>query len=89
MVGVRNSQDDDQVVIKDETILTQGQWEEISRPQESAEAGLDMWAKLGPEKQNARGAVVVEVEKVARDLTMVLNTVRSAKFCRLILGAMP
>ena len=50
MVGVRNSQDDDQVVIKDETILTQGQWEEISRPQESAEAGLDMWAKLGPAK---------------------------------------
>ena len=48
-----------------------------------------MWQRLGPEKQNARGAVVVEVEKVARDLTMVLNTVRTAKFCRLLLGAAP
>ena len=32
---------------------------------------------------------MVEVEKVARDLTMVLNTVRTAKFCRLILGSIP
>ena len=48
-----------------------------------------MWQRLGPEKQNARGAVVVEVEKVARDLTMVLDTVRTAKFCRLMLGTVP
>jgi hypothetical protein len=48
-----------------------------------------MWQRLGPEKRNARGAVVVEVEKVARDLTMVLNTVRTAKFCRLLVGTVP
>jgi len=88
MIGVRKSADDEVIIgNRDETIRTSGGNQLVD--EQDPEGGDVMWQRLGPEKQNARGAVVVEVEKVARDLTMVLNTVRTAKFCRLLVGTVP
>lgn len=100
-VGAGHQYDDGEVVIKDEMVtnFADGQrksnekaWadgEFMIQSIDPSEEGNNLWQRLGPEKQNARGAVVVEVEKVARDLKMVLDTVRTAKFCRLLLGAVP
>ena len=42
--------------------------------------------RLAPHSHNSRGAVVVEVEKVVRDIQMLFDTTKMAKFCRVLLG---
>jgi hypothetical protein len=42
--------------------------------------------RVAPSNLNNKGAVVVEVEKVVRDLEMLFETAKMAKFCRVILG---
>jgi len=42
--------------------------------------------RLAPNKVNAKGAIVVEVEKVVRDLLMLHRTIKSAKFYRVLVG---
>lgn len=42
--------------------------------------------RIEPQNQNSKGAVVVEVEKVVRDLQMLFETTKMAKFCRLLIG---
>ena len=42
--------------------------------------------QLAPHCQNSKGAIVVEVEKVVRDLIMLTKTIKSAKFFRVIMG---
>jgi hypothetical protein len=42
--------------------------------------------RLAPNRVNAKGAIVVEVEKVVRDLLMLHRTVKSAKFYRVLVG---
>lgn len=42
--------------------------------------------RIEPQTQNSKGAVVVEVEKVVRDLQMLYETTKIAKFCRLLIG---
>jgi len=36
---------------------------------------------------NSQGAVVVEVDKVVRDLSMLHKTIKMAKFYRILVGA--
>lgn len=43
--------------------------------------------RLAPNKVNAKGAIVVEVEKVVRDLLMLHRTIKSAKFYRVLIGS--
>jgi hypothetical protein len=42
--------------------------------------------RLAPHSHNSKGAVVVEVEKVVRDIQMLFDTTKMAKFCRVLLG---
>lgn len=42
--------------------------------------------RLAPHSHNSRGAVVVEVQKVVRDIQMLFETTKMAKFCRVLLG---
>lgn len=42
--------------------------------------------RLAPNRVNAEGAIVVEVEKVVRDLIMLHRTIKSAKFYRTLIG---
>ena len=42
--------------------------------------------QLAPHSQNSKGAIVVEVEKVVRDLIMLTKTIKSAKFFRVLMG---
>jgi hypothetical protein len=42
--------------------------------------------RVAPQTQNSKGAVVVEVEKVVRDLQMLYETTKMAKFCRVLIG---
>ena len=50
------------------------------------EEGENILTMLAPHITNSKGAVVVEVEKVVRDLVMVTKTIRGAKFYRVLLG---
>lgn len=43
--------------------------------------------RLAPNKVNSQGAIVVEVEKVVRDLLMLHRTVKSAKFYQVLVGS--
>jgi len=50
------------------------------------EEGKNLLNRLAPQSTNSKGAMVVEVEKVVRDLTMLTRTVKMAKFHRILLG---
>ena len=45
-----------------------------------------MLKRLAPQEVNSRGAVVVEVDKVVRDLSMLHKTIKMAKFYRILVG---
>ena len=42
--------------------------------------------RLAPQEVNSKGAVVVEVAKVVRDLSMLHRTIKMAKFYRILIG---
>ena len=46
-----------------------------------------MLKRLAPQEVNSKGAVVVEVEKVVRDLSMLHKTIKMAKFYRILVGS--
>ena len=46
-----------------------------------------MLRRLAPQEVNSKGAVVVEVDKVVRDLSMLHRTIKVAKFYRILLSS--
>lgn len=48
--------------------------------------GKALLKRLAPQEVNSKGAVVVEVEKVVRDLSMLHKTIKMAKFYRILVG---
>ena len=55
---------------------------------DEAQHGKALLKKLAPQEHNSTGQVVVEVEKVVRDLSMLHKTIRMAKFYRILVGIM-
>lgn len=43
--------------------------------------------RLAPQEVNSRGALVVEVDKVVRDLSQIHKTIKMAKFYRILVGS--
>lgn len=43
--------------------------------------------RLAPQEVNSKGAVVVEVEKIVRDLSMIHKMIKMAKFYRILVGS--
>ena len=68
-------------VLDDEVIRgsVQSEFDENAR-------GRALLKRLAPQEHNSTGQVVVEVEKVVRDLSMLHKTIRMAKFYRILLG---
>ena len=64
-------------------MIIRGSTQEIEDDRTHAQFLLD---RLAPNKVNAEGAIVVEVEKVVRDLIMLHRTIKSAKFYRTLIG---
>ena len=69
-------------VLDDEVIRGSVQTTEF----DDAQRGKALLKKLAPQEHNATGQVVVEVEKVVRDLSMLHKTIQMAKFYRILLG---
>ena len=44
-----------------------------------------MLRRLAPQEINSKGAVVVEVDKIVRDLSMLHKTIKMAKFYRILI----
>ena len=49
--------------------------------------GKALLKRLAPQEVNSKGAVVVEVDKVVRDLSMLHKTIKMAKFYRILVGS--
>ena len=67
----------------DDEVIIRGSTQELDEDKQKAQNLLN---KLAPTKQNAQGAIVVEVEKVVRDLVMLHRTIKSAKFYRILIS---
>ena len=57
----------------------------FSAAQEEERRGRALLNKIGPNEVNKDGAIVVEVQKVVRDLGMLHRTIKMAKFYRILL----
>ena len=55
--------------------------------QDDQQRGKALLKRLAPQEVNSKGAVVVEVEKVVRDLSMLHKTIKMAKFYRILVGS--
>lgn len=67
----------------DDEVIIRGSIQDMDDDKARAQNLLN---KLAPTRVNQKGAIVVEVEKVVRDLIMVHRTVKTAKFFRVLVG---
>ena len=58
----------------------------VQAEQDDRQRGIALLKRLAPQEVNSRGAVVVEVDKVVRDLSMLHKTIKMAKFYRILVG---
>ena len=59
----------------------------VQMEQDDLQRGKALLKRLAPQEVNSKGAVVVEVEKIVRDLSMLHKTIKMAKFYRILIGS--
>ena len=59
----------------------------VQAQQDESQRGRALLNRLAPSEVNSRGHVVVEVDKVVRDLSMLHKTIKMAKFYRILIGS--
>lgn len=68
----------------DDEVIIRGSTQDLEDDRSRAQILLN---RLAPNRVNEKGAIVVEVEKVVRDLIMLHRTIKSAKFYRVLIGS--
>ncbi len=58
----------------------------VQADQDDAQRGKALLRRLAPQELNSKGAVVVEVDKIVRDLSMLHKTIKMAKFYRILIS---